>query len=145
MLCVRKTSTGKAIVGVSAFVLFLQVEAAAAPIQIRVLNAKNAERVANQKVSVLIKGQRDATEYVTDTEGNINVDLDPSARIWVATEWWTTCRKTGKGIDPYVSVAQVVQEGVTVENNCGHATSETIKGKLIIFAKKSSFIQLYKK
>lgn len=35
-------------------------------IQIRVLNAKNGERVANQKVSVAIKGHENATEYTTD-------------------------------------------------------------------------------
>jgi hypothetical protein len=143
MLSVRKVVVRPVAIGTSAFFLFLQ--AAAAPIQIRVLNAKNGERVAGQKVSVLIKGQKNATEYVTDAEGDINIDLDPSVQIWVATEWWTTCRKIRSGVDPYVPVAQVLREGVTIPNSCGHATSETIKGRLVIFAKKSSFIRLFKK
>lgn len=130
-------------VGIVIFAFCLQ--AAASTIQIRVLNAKNGERVANQKVSVGIKGVRGATEYTTDAEGNINVDLNPGAEVFVATEWWTTCRKMGSGVDPYVSVSRVLQEGVTVENTCGRAKEETIKGKLIIFAKKSSLIKLFQK
>jgi hypothetical protein len=49
------------------------------------------------------------------------------------------------GVDPYVSLGRVLQEGVTVQNSCGRAKSETIKGKLVIFAKKSSLIQLFQK
>jgi hypothetical protein len=130
--------------GTAILALCLQA-AGASPIQIRVLNAKNGERVANQKVSVAIKGTKNATEYTTDAEGNINVDLDPGAEVFVATEWWTTCRKMESGVDPYVSVDRVFQEGVTVQNSCGHAKSETIKGKLVIFAKKSSLVQLFQK
>lgn len=115
------------------------------PIQIRVLNAKNGERVTNQKVSVAIKGAKNATEYTTDAEGNINVDLPPEAEVFVATEWWTTCRKIKNGVDPYVPVSRVFQEGVTVPNTCGRAKSETIKGKLVIFAKKSSPWKLFQK
>ena len=124
--------------------IFVQASAAA-PIEIRVLNAKNGERVKNQKVSVAIKGTRDASEYITDTEGNISVDLDPAAEVFVATEWWTTCRKVATGVDPYIPVSRVVSEGVTVENSCGHISSETVKGKLIIFAKQSSWAQLIQK
>jgi hypothetical protein len=115
------------------------------PIQIRVLNAKNGDRVANQKVSVAIKGTKNATEYTTDAEGDINVDLDPAAEVFVATEWWTTCRRMEAGVDPYVSVRRVFQEGVTVTNSCGRAKSEAIRGKLVIFAKKSSLVQLFQK
>jgi len=130
----------------AAFILVLSVQtAAASPIQIRVLNAKNGKRVAGQKVSVLIKGAKDATEYTTDAEGNINVDLDPAAEVFVATEWWTPCRKVGSEIDPYVSVGEILKDGVTIENTCGRATSETIKGTLVIFAKRPSIVQLLKK
>lgn len=114
-------------------------------IQIRVLNAKNGNPVPNQKVSVAIKGTKNATEYTTDAEGNVNVDLPPEAEVFVATEWWTTCRKIENGVDPYIRVSKVLQEGVTVQNSCGHAKSETIKGKLVIFAKKSSLVRLFQK
>ena len=140
----QKFALRKAAAGVSMLAFFLQI-ATAATIQIRVLNAKNGTRVADQKVSVLIKGMKAATEYTTDAQGNINADLDPEAEVFVATEWWTTCRKTGSGVDPYISISRVLQEGVTVENTCGRAKTETIKGKLIIFAKKSSLIQLFNK
>jgi len=138
-----KLASRRAAVGIMIFAFCLQ--AAASTIQIRVLNAKNGERVANQKVSVGIKGVRGATEYTTDAEGNINVDLNAGSEVFVATEWWTTCRKMGSGVDTYVSVRRVLQEGVTVENTCGRAKEETIKGKLIIFAKKSSLIKLFQK
>jgi hypothetical protein len=146
MILAKTVSSGRLAVGAVLFALCLQA-AGEAPlqIQIRVLNAKNGERVANQKVSVAIKGVRDATEYTTDAEGNINVDLPPEAELFAATEWWTTCRKVESGVDPYVSAARVFQEGVTIPNSCGKAKSETIKGKLVIFAKKSSLVQLFQK
>jgi len=144
MARVQRGTSRRTVISALLLALFLRT-ALAATIQIRVLNAKNGERVADQKVSVDIKGTRDASEYTTDDEGDISVDLDPTAEVFVATEWWITCRKIGNDIDPYVSVARVLQEGVTVENTCGHAKSEAIKGKLVIFAKKASFIQLLNK
>jgi len=134
------------VLGTAIFAMCLQANGETPiPIQIRVLNAKNGERVANQKVSVAIKGAKNATEYTTDAEGNINLDLQPGAEVFVATEWWTTCRKIESGVDPYVQVSRVFQEGVTVPNSCGRAKSETIKGKLVIFAKKSSPWKLFQK
>ena len=92
-----------------------------------------------------MKGVRDATEYRTDVEGNVNVDVDPTAEVFAATEWWITCRKTGKGINPYISVGKIVQEGAVTENTCGHAKSETIRGKLIVFARKASLIENFQR
>ncbi|MGC2163251.1 MAG: hypothetical protein WA634_15165 [Silvibacterium sp.] len=114
-------------------------------IQVRVLNARNGNRVPNERVSVQIKGEKDATEYKTDSEGNFYLQLDPSAYIFVATEWWVTCRHITPRIVPYVSVATVIDKGFTEENTCGHAKEETIKGKYIIFARKASFIEKFNK
>lgn len=129
---------------VSMVFVFLHT-ALAATFQIRVLNAKNGERIVGQKVSVLVKGEKGATEYKTDGEGNITVDVPANAEVFVATEWWVTCRRAGKGLDPYVPVEKIVEEGVTVENSCGRAKSETIRGKLIIFARKASLFELFRK
>lgn len=146
MRLAHKASLGRLVVGTAIFALCLQaVGETPVQIQIRVLNAKNGARVANQKVSVVIKGTKNATEYTTDAEGNIDVNLPPEAEVFAATEWWTTCRKTESGVDPYVSVGRVFQEGVTVPNSCGKAKSETIKGKLIIFAEKPSLWKLFQK
>jgi hypothetical protein len=129
---------------IAALVLAMHA-ALAATIQIRVLNAKTGQPVVHQKVSVQVKGVRDATEYTTDGEGNINAEFDPAAQIFVATEWWRTCRKVGKDIDPYVSVSRIVQQGVVVENSCGRATTEVIRGRLIIFARRDSLVHLFEK
>jgi hypothetical protein len=146
MRLARRVSMGTPAVGIMLFALCLQaVGEAPVQIQIRVLNAKNGERVANQKVSVGVKGVKGATEYTTDAQGDINVDLPPEAEVFAATEWWTTCRKMESGVDPYVPVSKVFQEGVTVPNSCGKAKSETIKGKLVIFAVKSSLWKLFQK
>jgi len=51
----------------------------------------------------------------------------------------------GSEIDPYVSVGEILKDGVTIENTCGRAKSETIKGTLVIFAKRPSIVQLLKK
>jgi len=131
---------------VLASVVALLVQAAfAETFQIRVLNAKNGDRVPYQLVSVLVKGTKAASEYKTDAEGNINVDLHPTAEVFVATEWWVTCRKTGGGIDPFISVRRILEEGITVENTFGRARSETIRGKLIIFARKGSPLEHFRK
>ncbi|MFZ0780378.1 MAG: hypothetical protein WAM86_04520 [Candidatus Sulfotelmatobacter sp.] len=146
MRSARRVSIGTPAVGIVLFALCLQaVGQVPVQIQIRVLNAKNGERVANQKVSVGIKGVKGATEYTTDAEGDINVNLPPEAEVFAATEWWTTCRKMESGVDPYVPVSKVFQDGVTVPNSCGKAKSETIKGKLVIFAEKSSLWKLFQK
>ena len=67
---------------------------------------KNGEPVKNQKVSVAIKGTRDASEYTTDAEGNINFDLPPGAEAFVATEWWSTRRKMESGTIPTFLLAK---------------------------------------
>jgi len=146
MKLAHKVSFGRRLVGTAIFALCLQAAGEAPiPIQIRVLNAKNGKRVANQKVSVAVKGTKAATEYTTDAEGDIDIDLPAEAEVFVATEWWTTCRKIESGVDPYVPVSRVFHEGVTVQNSCGRAKYETIKGQLVIFAKKSSLVRLFQK
>jgi hypothetical protein len=59
---------------------------------VRVLDAKTGARVPNEKVSVLLKGEKNARDYTTDSEGDFSLQLDPSAAIFVATEWRITCR-----------------------------------------------------
>jgi hypothetical protein len=127
------------------FVSALVQCANAATIQIRVLNARNGKRVMNQKVSVNVKGEKGAREYVANAEGEFDLDIDPSAEIWVATEWWVTCRTIHPPTVDYDSVDKILKEGVTYENNCGHAKSEPIRGTLIIFARKASLAELFAK
>lgn len=119
--------------------------AQAQSIQVRVLDGKSGRRIPNEKVSVLIKGEKAAREYKTDDEGDFTLPIDSSADIFVATEWRVTCRTVKPGVIPYVSVATIMQEGVTLQNTCGRAKSETIKGKLVIFTRKASFFENFKR
>ena len=114
-------------------------------IQVRVLDAKSGARVPNEKVSVLIKGEKNARDYTTDIEGDFSLQLDPSAAIYVATEWRITCRRITPDIVSFVPVKTILQEGFTIENTCGKAKSETIKGKLVIFTKKPSLFDNFKR
>lgn len=114
-------------------------------IQVRVLDGKSGKRIPNEKVSVLIKGEKAAREYKTDDEGDFTLPIDPSAEIFVATEWRVTCRALKPGVIPYIPVATIMREGVTVQNTCGRAQSETIKGKLVIFTKKASVFDNFKR
>ena len=114
-------------------------------VQVRVLDARSGARVPNEKVSVLIRGEKNARDYTTDSEGNFSLQLDPSASVYVATEWRVTCRTITPGVVPFVPVETILQEGFTLENTCGKAKSETIKGKLVIFAKKSSLFENFKR
>ena len=45
-------------------------------VQVRVLDAKSGARIPNEKVSVLIKGEKNARDYTTDNEGNFTLQLD---------------------------------------------------------------------
>jgi hypothetical protein len=114
-------------------------------IQVRVLDAKSGARVPNEKVSVFIKGKKGAGEYTTDSDGDFNLQIDPTALVYVTTEWRFTCRHLTPGVVPFVPVATVLQDGFTDENTCGRAKSETVKGKLIVFARKSSFFENLKR
>ena len=114
-------------------------------VQVRVLDAKSGARVPNEKVSVLIKGEKDARDYTTDSEGNFSLQIDPSTSVYVATEWRVTCRNITPGVIPFVPVATILQDGFTEGNTCGKAKSETVKGKLIIFARKSSLFENFKR
>jgi hypothetical protein len=114
-------------------------------VQVRVLDAKSGARVPNEKVSVLIKGEKAARDYTTDSEGNFTLQVDPSAFLYVATEWRITCRHITPGEVPFVPVTTIFQEGFTDQNTCGRAKSETVKGKLIVFAKKSSLFENFKR
>jgi hypothetical protein len=114
-------------------------------VQVRVLDSKSGAPVTNEKVSVLIKGEKTARDYTTDREGNFSLQVDPSAFLYVATEWRITCRPITPGEVPFIPVTTILQEGFTDQNTCGRAKSETVKGKLIIFARKSSLFENFKR
>ena len=128
-------------------VLFLSGSrtAFAQSIQVRVLDARSGARVPNEKVSVLVKGEKAARDYTTDSDGNFSLQNEPSAFVYVATEWRVTCRHITPGTVPFVPVATIIQDVFTDDNACGQAKSETVKGKLIIFARKSSFFENFKR
>ncbi|HEU5352768.1 MAG TPA: hypothetical protein VFU55_14350 [Terracidiphilus sp.] len=132
-------------VTVLAFVALGSQTGQAQSIQVRVLDGHSGKRISNEKVSVLIKGEKGAREYKTDDEGDFTLPINPSADIFVATEWRVTCRAVKPGVIPFVSVTTILQEGVTLPNTCGHAESETIKGKLVIFTRKASFFENFKR
>ncbi len=114
-------------------------------IVVRVLNAKNAKPVIRQKVSIFVKGQRDASEYVTDDNGEVKLELEPDQELIASTEWWVTCRSTTPTAPHFTSVKQILRTGFVDENNCGKARSELIRGKLILFARKASLAELFAK
>jgi hypothetical protein len=114
-------------------------------IQVRVLDARSGGRISNERVSVSVKGEKGSRAYKTDSEGNFSLQIDPSAYVYVATEWRVTCTHITHGIVPFIPVATIMQEGFTDENTCGRAKSETIKGKLIIFSRKASFSENFRR
>jgi hypothetical protein len=115
-------------------------------IQVRVLNAKNEKPVANEKVNINIKGVIGDRTYVTNSEGIFHLQIDPTASLFAGTEWWVTCRNTkADQHEPYVLAQDIIKYGVTLQNTCGHAKSETIKGQLTIFARKASLIENFQR
>jgi hypothetical protein len=110
-----------------ASLVFSQTPGMAQSIQVRVLDARTGNRVPNEKVSVLIKGEKGARDFTTDSEGNFSLEPDPSASVYVATEWRVTCRHTTPGVVPFVPVSTILTDGFTEENTCGDVKSETVK------------------
>ena len=110
-------------------------------IRIRVLNGHNGKPVAHEKVSLYIRGEKGALDYITDINGTFTVNLDPSTALLPSTEWWITCRTVNPTAPHLFSVDSIHNEGATDENNCGKAKSEIIRGTLTIFARKASFFE----
>ena len=110
-------------------------------IRIRVLNGHNGKPIANEQVSLYIKGEKDALSYTTDMNGTFTLDLDPSKEVLPSTEWWITCRKINPTAPHLFSVEAIHNDGATDENTCGKAKSEVIRGTLTIFARKASFFE----
>lgn len=133
------------LVACAAFIGVSLTAGMAQSVQVRVLDARTGARVPNEKVSVLIKGEKGARDYTTDSEGSFSLEADPSGAIYVATEWRVTCRYATPGVVPFIPISTILEGGFTEENTCGRAKSETVKGKLIIFARKASFIENFKR
>jgi hypothetical protein len=110
-------------------------------IRIRVLNGHNGKPVAHEKVSLYIRGEKAALDYITDIDGTFTIDLDPSKTVLPSTEWWITCRTVNPTAPHLFSVDSIHNDGATDENNCGKAKSEVIRGTLTIFARKASFFE----
>jgi hypothetical protein len=112
------------------FSLFQTVSAET--IRIRVLNVHNGRPVAHEKVSLYIRGEKGALDYITDIDGAFTVDLNPSTALLPSTEWWITCRTVNPTAPHLFSVDLIHNEGATDENTCGKAKSEVIRGTLTI-------------
>jgi hypothetical protein len=130
---------------VAAFALLSAPFAFGQSFHIRVLNAKDGKPVKHEKVSVSLKGEKGARDYETDENGEVALTLNASAKIFAATEWWVTCRKLSKNEDGYIPVAEIQRDGVTAENSCGKAASETFRGVLVLFARKASFLENFRR
>lgn len=114
-------------------------------INVRVLDARTGEPVPNEKVAVFIEGGKNAKDYQTDARGEFKLEIDLSARIYAATEWRVSCTPVKAGNVPYVPVSEIIQEGFTYENACGNARTEVIRDKLVIFARKASFFEKFRR
>jgi hypothetical protein len=122
-----------------------------ATIQIRVLNGKNGTPMRNEKVAVYVKpegysGREDRIpqqEYWPDINGNVSLQVDSGAEVYVTPEWWDPCQPVDPSHVPFVPVAKIVEEGYAAPNNCGRGRTETkiVRGTLIIFARKPSLIE----
>jgi RHS repeat-associated protein len=104
----------------------------------------NSQHYAGQEHDA-VSGTEHAQFRQYDSAVGIWMRPDPSAFLYVATEWRVTCRHITPGTIPFIRAATVIQEGVTDENICGRARSESIKGKLIIFTRKASFLENLKR
>ena len=113
----------------------------AAPIKILVLDAHSGRPVRNTDVSVAILGEKNANSYKTGADGKITLDLNPAAKLIPSTGWRVTCRKLNPTNPHWFSAETIIEQGVVDENTCGKAHSETIKGTLTIFTRKSTFFE----
>ncbi len=93
----------------------------------------------------MFKGARGVPAFKTDANGIVTVEVKPEDQIWVATNWWVTCRKIPPPAEvDYVPVESLLREGLVVQNTCGKAKSATFKGKLVIFARKRTLWEAFR-
>ncbi|MEO7029485.1 MAG: hypothetical protein ABI147_08775 [Acidobacteriaceae bacterium] len=107
-------------------------------IQVQVLNAKTGRRVAHEGVNVDFKGVRGVPAFQTDALGIATVAVKSGDRVWVATNWWVTCRDMHTGEADYIPVERILQEGFVVNNTCGKARTESMRGRITIFCSKEN-------
>jgi len=129
----------------SATLLWFAISASALPIRIRVLDGHNGRPINGEQVSVAIQGQRDAMDYITDDQGDVTVDMPPSATFIPSTGWRVTCRNVNPTAPHWFSAQTVLNRGAVDENTCGKARSEQIKGTLTIFTRKATLLENLKR
>jgi hypothetical protein len=110
-------------------------------IRVRVLNGRNGKPVVHEKVSVFIKGDRDAADHTTDSNGTFTLDLDPLTEPLPSTGWWITCRTPQPAAPHLFSVQTIHDDGIVDENTCGKVRSEPIRGTLTIFARRATLFE----
>ena len=118
-----------------------------APVTIRVLmlNAKTGGPESNAGVNFFVKGVRNTASFGTNAEGVATIEVKPDDQVSPLTNWGHTCRKHPEFSEPeYTSVQEILTHGVVIENTCGKARAEPVRGQITIFVRKLTFWEAFK-
>ena len=142
----NRAITGTVAAGAVLLALCLQaVGQGPTQIQIRVLNAKTGERVANRK-DLLPSKARGTPLNIRPMRREISMLI--SLRMRKCSRRPSGGRHAGKQRAALIHMSPSPRCSETESrspNSCGKAKSETIKGKLVIFAEKTSLWKLFQK
>lgn len=120
-------------------------QSASVTIRVLMLNAKTGRPVPNAGVNFFVKGVRNTPSYGTNAEGIATIEVKPDDQVSPMTNWGFTCRKHPEFTEPdYTSVEEILTRGVVIENTCGKARAEPIRGQITIFVRHLTFWEALK-
>lgn len=119
-------------------------------ITILVLNGKTGKPVENEKVNVWLGEAKDAVFLETDSNGKIQLRIGSNQEktLRFLPNWYVDCRYGKNGpqlMNLKFFLDDIVSQGVVAENFCGHVSSKASPGTLVIYVRKPSFMEAFRR
>lgn len=119
-------------------------------ITILVLNGRTGKPVKNEKVNVWLGEAKDAVFLETDSSGQIQMRTGNTQEktLRFLANWYVDCRYKKNQPHPMnlgYSVSEIISKGTVAENFCGHVSSKAFPGTLVIYVRKPSFMEAFRR
>jgi hypothetical protein len=98
----------------------------------------------------LLGEAKDAVFLETDSNGKIQLRIGSSQEktLRFLPNWYVDCRYRKNGpqlLNLKFSVDDIVSQGAVAENFCGKATSNRLPGTLVVYLRKPTFIEAFRR
>jgi hypothetical protein len=88
---------------------------------------------------------RQALDLTTNREGEVQFDTNGAKTLQVSAVGTVSCgeQRIGMPMRDY-SIRQILRMGLVTENDCGNPNPESMRGKLLYFARPATWSELFK-